>query len=314
MGKFTHKAKKGGAGSLHGACNLPEICCNPAMMKIERAVLTAAGRGQREIPLQTLVDRDGVTRPVLEIMLRESAEAGIRQTAIIIRPGDEEAYRSAAGTHAESLTFLPQTEPLGYGHALYLARNFCAGEAFLHLVGDHLYVSDLPEGCARQLVEAAMAEECAVSAVQATRENRLPLYGAVGGVKVPGKDRLYRVECVREKPTPTLAEQELVVPGLRSAHYLCFFGMHVLTPGIMEALGARLNSEPGQGVNLSRALDDVAGREKILALEIRGHRHNLGVPYGHFHAQLALALRGVDRDNLLSELVAQLATGGGGHA
>jgi len=33
------------------------------------------------------------------------------------------------------------------------------------------------------------------------------------------------------KPTPTLAETELPVAGLRAGHYLCFFGMHVLTPG-----------------------------------------------------------------------------------
>ena len=40
-----------------------------------------------------------------------------------------------------------------------------------------------------------------------------------------------------EKPTPTEAEQRLIVPGLRAGHYLCFFGMHVLTPAVMELLG-----------------------------------------------------------------------------
>ena len=40
------------------------------------------------------------------------------------------------------------------------------------------------------------------------------------------------MEDVIEKPTPTEAEQRLLVPGLRAGHYLCFFGMHVLTPAI----------------------------------------------------------------------------------
>lgn len=279
------------------------------MMNIERAVITAAGPGQRGIPLQTLVDRDGTPRTALAILLREVRDAGIRKVAVVIRPGDEETYAEAAGDLAEGLTFVPQEVPMGYGHALSLARSFTEGGAFLHLVGDHLCVSDAESGCARQLVDVARAEACAVSAVQATRETTLSLYGAVGGVKVPGSDRLYRVECVREKPTPTLAEQELVVPGLRAAHYLCFFGMHVLTPGVMDALEKRLAA--GGPVNLSMALDDMARREKYLALEISGHRHNLGVPYGLFQAQLALALRGVDRDQVLADMVTLLAQRGG---
>jgi UTP--glucose-1-phosphate uridylyltransferase len=284
------------------------------MMNIERAVITAAGPGQRGIPLQTLVDRDGTPRTALAILLREIHDAGVQKVAVVIRPGDEEAYAEAAGDLSEGLTFLPQEQPMGYGHALSLARAFTDGGAFLHLVGDHLCVSDRDAGCARQLVEVAKAEACAVSAVQATRETTLSLYGAVGGVKVHGTDRLYRVECVREKPTPTLAEQELVVPGLRAAHYLCFFGMHVLTPGVMDALDERLSAADGAPVNLSAALDDVSRREKYLAFEISGHRHNLGVPYGLFQAQLALALRGVDRDQVLSDMVTLLAQRGGGPA
>ena len=73
--------------------------------------------------------------------------------------------------------------------------------------------------------------------MQATRESLLPYFGAVGGRRLPGGQDLYRVETVIEKPTPTEAEQHLVVPGLRAGHYLCFFGMHVLTPAVMEILG-----------------------------------------------------------------------------
>ena len=284
-------------------------------MKIERAVITAAGKGQRGIPLQTIVDRDGETRSALEIILREVRDAGVRKTAVVVRPGDEEVYAEAAGQEVDALTFLPQSEPRGYGHALYQARQFTGEDAFLHLVSDHLYVSDEAAGCARQLVEVAGAEACAVSAVQATRETTLPLYGAVGGTRLSGRERLYQADRVLEKPTPTLAEQELVVPGMRAAHYLCFFGMHVLTPSVMSALGTALEQAASpETVTLSTALHAVARREKYLAFEIRGARHNIGVPYGLFYAQLALALRGVDREDVLAELVAQLAQREGARA
>lgn len=277
-------------------------------MKIEHAVITAAGKGQRGIPLQTLVDRDGTTRSALAIVLREARDAGVRHVAVVVRPGDEEAYREAAAEQSDGLVFVPQPEPRGYGHALLQARAFTAGEPFLHLVADHLYVSAETDGCARQLVRVAASESCSVSAVQATRETRLSLYGTVGGAKVPGRERLYAVERVREKPTPTQAEQELVVPGLRAAHYLCFFGMHVFTPSVMDLLETRAQGlADGEPLGLSPILNDLAASEKYLALEIQGHRHNIGVPYGLFHAQLALALRGVDREEVLTDLVALLA-------
>ena len=65
----------------------------------------------------------------------------------------------------------------------------------------------------------------------------LPRFGAVAGRRVAGRSDLYRVDTVIEKPTPTEAEQRLLVPGLRAGYYLCFFGMHVLTPRVMEILG-----------------------------------------------------------------------------
>jgi UTP--glucose-1-phosphate uridylyltransferase len=72
--------------------------------------------------------------------------------------------------------------------------------------------------------------------VQPTRESLLPLFGAVGGQRIKGTNDLFQVERVIEKPTPTEAEQSLLVPGLRAGNYLCFFGMHVLSPLVMELL------------------------------------------------------------------------------
>src|SRR5207248_7232842 len=123
-----------------------------------------------------------------------------------------------------------------------LGRDCTAGKPFLLLVGDHLYVSGNQKRSAQQLVEIAIAENCAVSAVQATHESKLPYYGAVGGQLVAGRKGVYQISQVLEKPTPTEAEQKLVVPGLRAGHYLCFFGMHVLTPAVMDLLAKEMES------------------------------------------------------------------------
>jgi UTP--glucose-1-phosphate uridylyltransferase len=273
-------------------------------MNVRKAVVTAAGPGQRSLPLQTLVDRDGVEKKALQIILEEATAAGVEEVCVVVAPGQQDAYAEAAGQAPARLQFVEQAEPRGYGQALALARDFAGKDPFLHLVSDHLYLSRGKLRCAQQVVELARSEGCAVSAVQATREGLLPYYGTVGGRRVPRRRDLYEIERVVEKPTPSEAEQHLLVPGLRAGHYLCFFGIHVFTPAVMALLGEAPASDPGQ---LSRALDALARRERYLALEVQGRRFNIGIRYGLLTAQLALALDGADRDNVLTQLVDLLA-------
>ncbi|HAB18539.1 MAG TPA: NTP transferase domain-containing protein [Verrucomicrobiota bacterium] len=279
-------------------------------MEIKKAVVTAAGKNQRTLPLQTLVDGDGVGKTALRIIIEEVLQAGVDEIAIVVSPGDQKAYEAAAGTHASRLTFVEQTQPLGYGHAVYCAKAFAGGSPFLLLVGDHLYVSRTQKRCAQQLVEVAREQDCAVSAVQATHESKLPFYGAIGGRLVANSQSLYEIDDLLEKPTPTEAEQRLIVPGLRAGHYLCFFGMHVLTPAVMEMLGQQVSRSSTAGVHLTTALAKLAQHERYLAYEVAGRRYDIGLKYGLLTAQLALALDGQDRDEVLTGIVELLALRG----
>ena len=276
-------------------------------MKVKKALITLAGERQRNLPLQTLVDRDGDEKTVLQILVEEVLCASIENIYLIIRPEDEKVYAKVVGNFASYIHFIPQEKPLGYGHAIYSALKFIDDDSFLHLVGDHLYISRSEKSCAQELVEIAESENCSVSAVQATREHLLTHFGTIGGRLESGHKNLYRVENVIEKPTPTEAEQNLIVPGLRTGYYLCFFGMHVLTPTVMEILADLLHSEP-QKVYLSHALQKLAQKERYLALEKADLRYDVGVKYGLLSAQLALALNGKDRDDVLSTLLSFFTT------
>jgi UTP--glucose-1-phosphate uridylyltransferase len=232
----------------------------------------------------------------------------VEEICVVVSPGDQAAYAAAAGRQAKRIQFIEQAAPLGYGHAVSCAREFTSKAPFLLLVGDHLYLSGGAKRCAQQLVAMAAAENCSVSAVQATHESKLPFYGAVGGRLVAGRQGLFEISEVIEKPTPTEAEQRLIVPGLRAGHYLCFFGMHVLTPVVMELLAEAVNTAgPQGGVHLSASLAKLAARERYLAAELKGRRYDIGVKYGLLIAELALALDGQDRDEVLSALVELLA-------
>ncbi len=309
-------------------------------MQIGKAIITAAGRGLRQYPaadtvqkaMLPLVDRDGLTKPVLQIIAEEALESGIEELAVVSAPGDEDQYRRHFRSQTANLRdaykgapwaedqvrrlidldarlkFFVQDEPLGYGHAVWCARDFAGGQPVLLLLGDHLYVSNETRRCARQLLDLAESEECAVSAVQATREHLIHQYGTLTGRRLPDRPDVYSIDEIIEKPNPTLAELKLHVPGLRAGHYLCFFGMHVLTPVVFDLLDDLVLNDGREGgaIQLTTALNDLARRETYLALETHGTRYNLGVKFGTIEAQVALSMAGVDRDRMLTTLLSSV--------
>lgn len=146
-----------------------------------------------------------------------------------------------------------------------------------------------------------------MSGVRVTRESLLSRFGTVGGRRIPQQNNVYRVEAVVEKPTPTEAEQHLLVSGIRSGYYLCFSGIHVLTPAVMEILDRKLVADPQARITLVDALAVLAEREQYLAMEDEGRRYDLGAPYGLLIAQLALALNSPNRGEVLTQMIELLA-------
>ena len=311
-------------------------------MQVKKAVITAAGRGVRLYPaadtvqraMFPLIGRDGITKPVIQIIVEEALDSGIEEVCVVGAPGDADKYRAGfkalrenmvqahqnvdwAREQAERLTnllgrveFAVQEEPLGYGHAVHCAGQFVGDQPFLLLLSDHLYISEL-EGkrCAQQLIELAGQEDCAVAAVQATREHLVGHYGTLRGKRVPNQPSVYQIERIIEKPSVSLAEMELQTPGLRVGHYLCFFGMYVLTPSVFDMLDPEIDQARGNGgsVQLTPALNELAERERYLALEVQGRRYDVGARFGLLRAQIALAMAGQLRDEVLATMVEAMA-------
>lgn len=271
-------------------------------MQIRKALITTAGADQRKLPIQTLVDRDGNRRTVLEILIDEVRQAGVEEIGVVIHPGDKNVYSEIVAGD-QHIHFIEQDKQLGYGYAVLCGASFIGDEYFLHLVGDHLYVNRTNVLCANHLTEIAKQNKCSVSAVTSTRENLIPNFGTIGGKRVQSTSDLYIIDKVIEKPTPTIAEQKLIIPGLRAGHYLCFFGMHVLSPNLMSILEQNLKRANGNKIGLSDSLNELAQKEQYMALEKNDLRFDIGARYGLLKAQLALALSGTDRDQVMTELL-----------
>ncbi|HEY1921347.1 MAG TPA: sugar phosphate nucleotidyltransferase, partial [Tepidisphaeraceae bacterium] len=239
------------------------------MPKVRKAVITAAGRGTRQYPASTavqkemfpLVDRDGLTKPIIQIIGEEAIDSGIEEICIVTPPGQENQYREyfhrlddamvksfrgkdwaileseKLGAFGERLSFAEQATQEGFGHAVFQARKFVGDEPFLLLLGDHIYVSDTKDRCARQLIrvyEQYMLD--AVTGVQPTLERHLHLFGVIKGEPVDPAKGIYKAELIVEKPSIDLARQSLVTPGQPAGNYLAHFGIHVFSPRIFDSL------------------------------------------------------------------------------
>ena len=91
-------------------------------MRISKAVITSAGRNQRGLPLQVLVDRDGVQKSALQVILEEAASAGVDNVCVVVCPGDQMAYYQNPiryfpdyGTSSMLLSSSPMRAPLRFG-------------------------------------------------------------------------------------------------------------------------------------------------------------------------------------------------------
>ena len=309
---------------------------------IKKAVITAAARGARLYPVADtvqkgmlpIVDRDGLTKPVMQVIAEEAISSGIEEICIICAPGDEfrymEAFKSLlenlqatySGTiwgdeqHRritdllERLHFRVQKETLGFGHAVLCARDFVGDEPFLLMLGDHLYISDDPEErCATQLLKLAAKEELSVSAVNPTPEHLIGSFGTLTGKHIPNLPGVYQVEKIIEKPSLSQAELTLATSGLRLGYYLCVFGMHVLQPGIFDILDEQFDQLRRQGKELllTPALQLLAERGRYLAMEMKGRRYDLSATHGLMRAEIALGLAGETKSEVLATLVELMA-------
>jgi UTP--glucose-1-phosphate uridylyltransferase len=314
-----------------------------AMPKVRKAVITAAGRGTRQYPASsavqkemfTLVDRDGITKPVIQIIGEEALGSGIEEICIITQPGEESAYRDyfrrldgdmlkafggkewaiieseKLAAFGERLHFAEQASAEGFGHAVYQARKFAGDDPFLLLLGDHVYISATKDRCALQLIR--VFEEfnpAALTAVQPTLERELHLFGTIRGRPVDIDRGVYQAELIIEKPDIQTARDKLMTPGLPMGNYLSHFGMHIFSPAIFDSLEHLIqnNIREKNEFQLTAAQEHLrAQSNNYLIATIQGQRFDTGLPYGLMETQLALALNGIHRTQICESIARILA-------
>ncbi len=281
-----------------------------AGQKVRKAVIPAAGFGTRLFPatkatkkeLFPIIDRDGIAKPAILLIVEEVLKAGIDEVLIIVQEHDMEAFQSFFNVQVtienynklprhfqeyakrileigRHVSFVIQDTQEGFGHAVYCAREAVGNEPFLLMLGDHLYRSNGGKSCAQQLIEVYNQHGISTLGLRRTPEDQIANFGTVTGVRTED-DRLLSVTEFAEKPTVDYARNNLRVAGLPEGEYLTVFGQYIIKPQIFDYLEEHIENnvrERGE-FQLTSALDRLRQEDGFLGLIVDGQRYDIGLP------------------------------------
>ncbi|MDE0087248.1 MAG: sugar phosphate nucleotidyltransferase [Candidatus Poribacteria bacterium] len=304
------------------------------MQPIKKAVIPIAGYGTRLFPatkavpkaLFPIIAQDGLAKPIIQLIIEEALTAGVEEVCLVAQPHQVEPItdyfsgdvpdaireKSELAVQAdrlneigERLQFAIQAEPQGFGHAIYCAKDFAAGEPVMILLGDHLYISETDTSCARQLVDVYAQVGKSVTSLDVCDESELSVNGIVQGNSTPENPNIFKLARIAEKPAVDYAREHMRVEGIwdtqETHRYLCHFGIDLLTPLLFDILDYNYRNKiltHGE-IQLRDAMAEMVRQEGMYGYRVAGTRYDTGNPQELLKTTYAFGLHGPYNNTLI---------------
>jgi UTP--glucose-1-phosphate uridylyltransferase len=202
------------------------------MVKVRKAIITAAGLGTRLLPVTKEIPKEMLPifvksgdefllKPLIQVIFEQLYSIGIREYFIVVGRGKraiedhftpdpsfinllrekrknnyaEEMEKFYNMIHDSIIVFLNQPEPKGFGDAVLRARGLI-DETFIVHAGDTYIASNNCEHLSK-LLKAHSKYDCSATLLVMSVEDPRP-YGVIGGEKI--EEDVWMVNKVEEKP------------------------------------------------------------------------------------------------------------------
>jgi UTP--glucose-1-phosphate uridylyltransferase len=281
-------------------------------MTIRKAVLPVAGLGTRFLPATKAQPKEMlpiVDRPLVQYGVEEVAASGISMVVFVTGRGKNsiedhfdvsfELERMLAGrakaallnlvrsiSNLAEIIYIRQKNPLGLGHAILMARDLVGNEPFAVLLSDDIIDASVP--CLKQMMDVFDRYGKSVVALQRVERKAVSSYGIIKGSLVNdpgstnGKNRLYRIADMVEKPDVESAPSNLAI-----------IGRYILTPAIFNELASTRRGK-GSEIQLTDALRSMLQKEPVYGYLFEGKRYDAGDKLGFLEATVEMALKRPD--------------------
>jgi len=272
-------------------------------MDIKKAIIPAAGLGTRFLPYTKSIPKEMLpllNKPAIQYIIEEGLSSDISQFYMItsrdkqaianhfdsspdleamLKERNQDKLLSSVEKiiRAAHFTYIRQSEPLGLGHAVMMARHSIGKEYFGIFLPDDIITG--PSPALSQLIKIARQEKASVIAVQEVPNECVSSYGIIS-VKKQITPNLFQVGHLVEKPQQKDAPSNLAV-----------IGRYVLSHKIFAAL-----DEVGAYATCELQLTDgithmMKNNEKVFAYKVQGTRYDIGTPIGWVKAIIGLSLQ-----------------------
>jgi UTP--glucose-1-phosphate uridylyltransferase len=259
-------------------------------MTINKCLFPAAGYGTRFLPATKATPKEMLpilTKPLIQHGVEEAVEAGITTMAIVtgrgkraiedhfdisyelenqIKGGSKEVLLDEIRDLISKCTFsyTRQIEMKGLGHAILTGETLIGDEPFAVVLADDLCTNQNEDGVLKQMIEVYNKYQCSVVAIEEVPHNETHKYGIIDGYLVYGRDDIYRVHNMIEKPNPEDAPTNMAI-----------IGRYILTPDIFDILR---DTDAGKGgeIQITDALMAQAKNDRVVAFKFKGKRFDCG--------------------------------------
>jgi len=297
---------------------LPYKLTIKAHYQIRKAIIPVAGYGTRLYPatrrikkeMLPLIDKDGLVKPAILILLGQLVEAGIEEICLVVGGEDDirvyndffinqlpeehlsklskemRKYEDLIRTIGERISYKVQTMRLGFGHAVSLCGDFCASEPVLLLLGDTVYTSTKEENCTQQLIEIYEGLKKPLVAIHKVPIEQTCNYGILSGVWQNDSHTQLEITNFFEKPDQYYAERYLFMGGKNNnKEYYAVFGQYILPPEIFEVLNAIISKEQdiSSEIYMTDAINTFVGKG-LTGVVLDGAMYDIGNPGAYYEA------------------------------
>lgn len=274
---------------------------------IRKVVFPAAGLGTRFLPATKVLPKEMlvlVDKPVIQYGVEEAVQSGLDEIVVVTSRGKgllEDHFdvafeletvlerRGKTDALAEirrmaglgQVSYVRQSEPLGLGHAVLMAKPVVGNEPFGVVLSDD--VIDATPPALKQMVDVFNRVRGPVIAVETVPYEDVSSYGVVA---IDESENLgpnvFRITDLVEKPPRSEAPSNLAI-----------IGRYVLTPDIFPALEATASDRTGE-IQLTNGLRRLLRDRPLYACKISGVRHDTGNKLGFLKAFVYFALQRPD--------------------
>jgi UTP--glucose-1-phosphate uridylyltransferase len=277
---------------------------------VYKAIIPVAGLGTRMLPATKAIPKELLPiydRPLIEHVVKEAIEGGIREIILITRSG-KEAIENHFDAHYElehrlvkkgkdkiledivkiipdevKISSIRQADALGLGHAILCAKHLINDEPFAVLLPDVLVLDKKirkKNSSFLELVKAWNNTGISQVMVEQVDSKSIEKYGIVDPLakKINTFDT-FPLRGLIEKPDPHDAPSDLAV-----------LGRYILSPNLF---GLCKNLKPGVGgeIQLTDALSKLLILEGLNALKTDADIYDCGNKLGYLSANLAIGMR-----------------------